>query len=291
MTEGVPVSGTFLPRPAQETAQQAAAIPYRYVDGELNICLITTMTAGRWSIPKGFIDPGHTAAGTAQKETREEAGVHGRVLSSPVGYYVITKTGIRYTVAVYLLQVERTDAEWEEQDRRGRDKTPRGATSRRGVSSRPGTDRHITGSPRRKHTMTINKHYLVAFGLTLLALGLTAGAILPATLQAQSSDKVFELRTYTTTEGKLPNLLARFRDHTMQIFQRHGMENVAYWVPKDTPNTLIYIISHLSSQAATENWQRFRSDPEWPGVAEASGVGRVQVESVFMDATDFSPMK
>ena len=114
---------------------------------------------------------------------------------------------------------------------------------------------------------------------------------MPATLQAQSSDKVFELRTYTTAEGKLPNLLARFRDHTMRIFERHNMENVAYWVPKDTPNTLIYIISHASSQAATENWQGFRGDSEWPGVAEASGVGRVQVESVFMDATDFSPMK
>ena len=120
MTEGVPVLGTFLPRPAQETAQQAAAIPYRYVDGELNICLITTMTAGRWSIPKGFIDPGHTAAGTAQKEAREEAGVHGRVEGDPVGYYGITKAGIRYTVAVYLLRVERTDAEWEEQDLRQR---------------------------------------------------------------------------------------------------------------------------------------------------------------------------
>ena len=139
--------------------------------------------------------------------------------------------------------------------------------------------------------MTINKHYLVTISLTLVALGFTASTILPATLQAQSSDKVFELRTYTTAEGKLPNLLARFRDHTMRIFERHNMENVAYWVPKDTPNTLIYIISHASSQAATENWQGFRSDPEWPGVAEASGVGRVQVESVFMDATDFSPMK
>jgi len=139
--------------------------------------------------------------------------------------------------------------------------------------------------------MTIDKRY-VACGLTLLTLGFTTAAIwVPVTVQAQSSDKVFELRTYTTAEGKLPNLLARFRDHTMQIFERHGMENVAYWVPKDTPNTLIYIISHDSSQAATENWQGFRSDPEWPGVAEASGVGRVQVESMFMDATDFSPMK
>ena len=139
--------------------------------------------------------------------------------------------------------------------------------------------------------MTIDKRY-VACGLTLLTLGFTTAAIwVPVTVQAQSSDKVFELRTYTTAEGKLPNLLARFRDHTMQIFERHGMENVAYWVPKDTPNTLIYIISHDSSQAATENWQGFRGDSEWPGVAEASGVGRVQVESVFMDATDFSPMK
>ena len=139
--------------------------------------------------------------------------------------------------------------------------------------------------------MTINKHYLVAIGLTLVALVFTASTVVPATLQAQSSDQVFELRTYTTAEGKLPNLLARFRDHTMRIFERHNMENVAYWVPKDTPNTLIYIISHASSQAATENWQGFRGDSEWPGVAEASGVGRVQVESVFMDATDFSPMK
>jgi len=114
------LAGTFPPHPAPETAPQAAAIPFRYVDGELNICLITTMTARRWSIPKGFIETGHTAAGTARKEARGEAGVHGRVVGGPVGYYGITKAGIRYTVAVYLLQVEQSDAEWEEQDVRDR---------------------------------------------------------------------------------------------------------------------------------------------------------------------------
>ena len=113
-------AGTFPPHPARETAQQAAAILFRHVDGELNICLITTMTARRWSIPKGFIETGHTAAGTARKEAREEAGVHGRVVGGPVGYYGITKAGIRYTVAVNLLQVEQIDAEWEEQDVRDR---------------------------------------------------------------------------------------------------------------------------------------------------------------------------
>ena len=77
----------------------------------------------------------------------------------------------------------------------------------------------------------------------------------------------------------------------MGIFARHSMENVGYWVPEEIPNQLIYIISHDSRQAAQESWNSFRSDPAWPGVVEASGVGRVQVESVFMTATDYSPLK
>jgi hypothetical protein len=50
---------------------------------------------------------------------------------------------------------------------------------------------------------------------------------------------------YTTAEGKLDDLLKRFREHTMTIFERHGMKNVAYWTPTDAPlagKTLIYII-------------------------------------------------
>jgi hypothetical protein len=141
--------------------------------------------------------------------------------------------------------------------------------------------------------MTFSRRYLVVFGIAVFVAGFTAGNLLqPDTaLQAQGSGKVFELRTYTTAEGKLPNLQARFRDHTMRIFDRHDMTSVGYWVPRNTPNTLIYIISHDSQQAAQENWQGFRGDAEWPGVAEASGVGRVNVESVFMTATDYSPMK
>ena len=108
------------PPSASSTVKQAAAIPFRDRDRRLEICLITTRTSGRWSIPKGFIDPGDTEAWTARKEAREEAGVHGRVVGSPVGYYEITKCGIRYTVAVYLLHVDRVDAQWDEQDLRPR---------------------------------------------------------------------------------------------------------------------------------------------------------------------------
>jgi 8-oxo-dGTP pyrophosphatase MutT (NUDIX family) len=108
------------PPSASRTVKQAAALPFRNLGGQIEICLITTRTSGRWSIPKGFIDPGDTAAGTARKEAREEAGVRGRVVGSPVGYYEITKGGVRCTVAVYLLHVDRVDAQWDEQDLRTR---------------------------------------------------------------------------------------------------------------------------------------------------------------------------
>ena len=100
--------------------QQAAAIPFRHREGAVEICLITTVQAGRWTIPKGFIEPGDTAPETAVKEAREEAGLHGRVVGGPVGYYDIAKQGGRYRVAVYLMHVDRVDDAWEEQSLRQR---------------------------------------------------------------------------------------------------------------------------------------------------------------------------
>lgn len=122
-----------------------------------------------------------------------------------------------------------------------------------------------------------------------------AGSLLVTTvIHAQTKSRVFELRTYTTNEGKLDALQARFRDHTTQIFQKHGMTNVGYWVPEDRPNTLIYIISHASRDAAKKNWEGFRADPEWQKVSKESEMnGKIvaKVESVYMDATDYSPIK
>lgn len=114
---------------------------------------------------------------------------------------------------------------------------------------------------------------------------------------AQSSGRVFEIRTYTTHEGKLKDLHARFRNHTLKLFEKHGMTNVGYWSPTDEPlskNTLIYIISHKSRDAAKKSWDAFRADPEWQKVraaSEAAGPIVVKVDSVFMDATDYSPLK
>src|SRR6185369_1149563 len=90
-------------------------------------------------------------------------------------------------------------------------------------------------------------------------------------------NRVYELRTYTCNEGKLETLKKRFREHTIEIFKRHGMESVGYWVPQDgeiSKTTLIYIISHASREQAAQNWKEFIADPEWKKVAadsEANG--------------------
>lgn len=135
--------------------------------------------------------------------------------------------------------------------------------------------------------------------LAVFAAGVAAGHLWqPASvLSAQSGQPVFELRTYTAPEGKLANLHARFRDHTMRIFDKHGMKSIGYWVPQDAPNssnTLIYILQHPSREAAKKSWADFAADPEWMKVsAESQKDGRIvsKVESVFMDPTDYSPIK
>ena len=148
--------------------------------------------------------------------------------------------------------------------------------------------------------MTHHLRTLLSPSVLFLAVGFVAGAAVgarPGVVSAQSSPKVFELRTYTAPEGKLAELHKRFRDHTLRIFQKHGMTNVIYLSPTDAPlsqNTLVYLLAHESRDAAKKNWAEFAADPEWKKVAaESQANGRIleKVESVFMTATDYSPMK
>ena len=112
---------------------------------------------------------------------------------------------------------------------------------------------------------------------------------------AGNADAVFELRVYHTYDGKLDDLMARFRDHTITIFNRHGMQSVAYWTPLDEPlkgKTLFYILKHPNREAATANWAAFHDDPEWKqesAASEANGKLVEKVDSTFLKLTDFSP--
>src|SRR5213080_2822521 len=132
---------------------------------------------------------------------------------------------------------------------------------------------------------------------------LPAATLLPASLWAASQQEdstkastvVYELRVYHAAPGKLGELLARFRDHTLKNFDRHGIKSVAYWTPVDAPqksNTLVYILEHPSREAATANLNSFREDPEWKSVkakSEANGDLVEKVDSTYLVLTDFSP--
>ena len=114
--------------------------------------------------------------------------------------------------------------------------------------------------------------------------------------------RLFELRTYTATPGKLDNLNSRFRDHTCKLFEKHGMLNFGYWTPMDrdkgADNTLVYIVAHKNKEAAAASWKFFRDDPVWVAARKASeekAGGSLTVpdgvKSVFMVPTDYSPTK
>ena len=135
---------------------------------------------------------------------------------------------------------------------------------------------------------------------------MTPTAYSPA-LKVEKSGKprVFEMRTYTTPPGKLDALHARFRDHTMKLFSKHGMSHLAYWTPTDAEKgagtKLIYILAHDSKEAGLASFTAFRADPDWikaKGDSEAARGGPLTIQpqaegvkSVYMKAVDFSPIQ
>jgi hypothetical protein len=116
---------------------------------------------------------------------------------------------------------------------------------------------------------------------------------LMASVSLQAADtKCYELRTYTAAPGKLDALLARFRDHTVTLFAKHGMTNVGYWVPAENPDRkLVYLLSFPDRAARDASFKAFGADPEWKAAAKASEAdGKLvdKIESRFLTATDFS---
>jgi NIPSNAP len=133
---------------------------------------------------------------------------------------------------------------------------------------------------------------VLAVGVGAFWTGLSMGQV------KNMNTRVYELRTYTTLPGRLPALNKRFAEHTMKLFEKHGMRNEMYWIPTDEAhkdNTLIYILSHESQEAADKSWKEFQADPDWIKVRDASEAdGKILVhapERVFMRLTDYSPGK
>ena len=131
---------------------------------------------------------------------------------------------------------------------------------------------------------------IVAVGLIGFAAGVSVGQ--------EKKTTVYELRTYTALPARLPALHKRFAEHTMKLFEKHGMRNGMYWTPTDDArkdNTLIYVLSHESQEAADRSWKAFQADPDWIKVRDASEAdGKILAkapERVYMKLTEFSPSR
>jgi NIPSNAP protein len=145
--------------------------------------------------------------------------------------------------------------------------------------------------------MSISKWTCMAIATGTFVAGFAARGVVSDPVAHAQSTRVFELRTYTAAPGKFDALNKRFRDHTLGLFKKHGMTNVGYWTPTDEPlagNTLIYIVAHQSREAAKQSWDAFRKDPDWLKARDESqkdGTLTTKVESVFLNPTDYSPLK
>ena len=140
---------------------------------------------------------------------------------------------------------------------------------------------------------------LAAVAVGMFAAGFAArGTMATDVAYAQGANRVFEMRTYTANPGKFDALKARFRDHTIKLFEKHGMTNIGYWIPADgekANNTLVYILAYPSREAAKKSWAAFGADPDWQKArAESEKDGAILVgrpESVYLNPADFSTIK
>lgn len=133
--------------------------------------------------------------------------------------------------------------------------------------------------------------------LTLSALGLVAYAGSASTGDQKVQQRVFEMRTYYAAPDRMNALHARFREHTCRLFKKHGMTLIGFWTPEkpeEAQQKLIYILAHASKEAAEKSWKAFREDPEWIAAKTASeNDGKIveKIETVFLNPTDYSPIK
>ena len=137
------------------------------------------------------------------------------------------------------------------------------------------------------------KSLLASFAVVALALGPAAAAEKEKDVK-KADTRYFEMRTYHAAAGKMDALNARFRDHTNALFKKHGMEIIGFWTDEKRPDVLIYILAFPSKEAAEKSWKAFQKDPDWIKAKEASEKdGKLvdKVDSVYMNPTDYSPIK
>jgi NIPSNAP len=167
---------------------------------------------------------------------------------------------------------------------------------------------NFQGSKKRMHKLI--RFFLITTFIYVISINVSAQSAQPAQANTPASltlapspsltknSRCYEIRTYTAAPGKLEELHARFRNHTMKIFKKHGMKVVGFWGPADkengSENKLVYVMEFPNRAARDKAWKDFVADPEWKTArAESEKNGRLteKVDSVILMATDYSPIK
>lgn len=142
---------------------------------------------------------------------------------------------------------------------------------------------------------------IISINAGIAALAFVLGAVFMSGQNSAAEEaaktRVFEMRTYYAAPGKMAELEKRFRDHTVKLFEKHGMTNIGYWKPMDGEigdGILFYVLAHDSREAAAASWKAFIADPEWQKVykeTQANGSLTAKVESRFYTPADYSALK
>jgi len=133
--------------------------------------------------------------------------------------------------------------------------------------------------------------------IVVLSLAFAGLALNSAKGDEKVDTRVFELRTYTATSGKVDALHARFSDYTLKLFEKHHMTVIGFWRPADEQQAkrqLVYLLAFPSQEAAVANWNEFQADPEWKTVKQTSekdGPLVEKIDSVYLKPTGYSPLK
>jgi hypothetical protein len=107
---------------------------------------------------------------------------------------------------------------------------------------------------------------------------------------------IYELRIYRCFGGQLPKLHKRFGDHTLKLFEKHGMKNIGYWTNVFGPsqNELFYLLAFPDLNARMKSFEAFQADPEWIRVkaeSEKDGLIVENVENRILAPTPYSPLQ
>ena len=137
----------------------------------------------------------------------------------------------------------------------------------------------------------------LAVGLALLAVPGSGPGQEKKEEEKKVDNRIFELRIYHAAPGKMKALHERFRATTVGLFKKHGITIIGFWSPTkeaDADKLLYYILAYPSKAAADRSWKAFRADPDWIKAKEASeknGTLVSKIESIYMNPTEYSPMK